>query len=161
MVSFMCDYSLYSVPNRLAMDGEELVVHRFQTGSLGLASVVDVARHECTRREASKGSVWHRIKCYFQDPMDRVPVPAVCIPPGTQIILKGIPGSTQQTYGLQKEEGAIFVQTSAEGNTYRDALRFYNGAQVRLQDLRIGQLVEVLSLAGSSEQPLLRELQMQ
>ena len=34
----MCDYSLAGVPNRLAMEGEELVVHRFPTGAPGLTS---------------------------------------------------------------------------------------------------------------------------
>ncbi len=38
----MCDYSLMAVPNRLAQEGEELVMHRFPTGSLGLASPVDL-----------------------------------------------------------------------------------------------------------------------
>jgi len=33
----MCDYSLMGVPNRLAQEGEDLVTHRFRTGSLGLA----------------------------------------------------------------------------------------------------------------------------
>ncbi len=28
----MCDYSLMSIPNRLASEGEELVVHWFETG---------------------------------------------------------------------------------------------------------------------------------
>jgi hypothetical protein len=28
----MCDYSLAGVPNRLAVEGEELVVHRFPNG---------------------------------------------------------------------------------------------------------------------------------
>lgn len=28
----MCDYSLAHVPNRLAVEGEELVVYRFGTG---------------------------------------------------------------------------------------------------------------------------------
>ena len=31
----MCDYSLAHFPNRLAVAGEELVVHRFNTGTLG------------------------------------------------------------------------------------------------------------------------------
>ena len=34
----MCDYSLAGIPNRLAVEGEELAVHRFPTGSIGLAS---------------------------------------------------------------------------------------------------------------------------
>ena len=33
----MCDYSLAGLPNRLAVEGEQLVVHRFQTGAMGLA----------------------------------------------------------------------------------------------------------------------------
>ena len=28
----MCDYSLHSIQTRLAVEGEELVVHRFATG---------------------------------------------------------------------------------------------------------------------------------
>ena len=40
----MCDYSLMAVPNRLAREGEELVAHRFPTGSLGLASPMDLKR---------------------------------------------------------------------------------------------------------------------
>ena len=34
----MCDYSLQGIRNRLAEQGEILVVHRFQTGSKGRTS---------------------------------------------------------------------------------------------------------------------------
>ena len=34
----MCDYSLQGIENRLAEEGEVLVVHRFHTGSKGLSS---------------------------------------------------------------------------------------------------------------------------
>jgi hypothetical protein len=34
----MCDYSLAHYPNRLAVEGEQLVVHRFSSGTVGLAS---------------------------------------------------------------------------------------------------------------------------
>ncbi len=37
----MCDYSLMTVPNRLAREGEKLIFHRFPTGSMGLASQSD------------------------------------------------------------------------------------------------------------------------
>ena len=37
----MCDYSLMAIPNRLAVSGEELIVHRFEAGSVGLASAFD------------------------------------------------------------------------------------------------------------------------
>ena len=49
----MCDYSLMGIPNRLACEGEDLVVHQFRTGSRGLtpstsATTTDNAQ---TRRE--------------------------------------------------------------------------------------------------------------
>ena len=31
----MCDYSLMAIPNRLAVSGEELLVHKFEEGSVG------------------------------------------------------------------------------------------------------------------------------
>src|SRR6516164_7099987 len=34
----MCDYSLAGLPNRLAVEGEQLLVYRFTTGAMGLAS---------------------------------------------------------------------------------------------------------------------------
>ncbi len=40
----MCDYSLMTLPNRSAIFGEELVVHRFESGVLGLASVPNQKR---------------------------------------------------------------------------------------------------------------------
>ena len=43
----MCDYSLMAVPNRLAQEGEELVTHRFPTGSLGLASPANLKHVAC------------------------------------------------------------------------------------------------------------------
>ena len=38
----MCDYSLMAIANRVAVSGDELVVHRFQTGTVGLASASDL-----------------------------------------------------------------------------------------------------------------------
>jgi hypothetical protein len=37
----MCDYSLMMVRSRLAVEGEELVAHRFQSGTVGLVSCAD------------------------------------------------------------------------------------------------------------------------
>jgi hypothetical protein len=36
-VEVMCDCALMGVPNRIAVEGEQLVVHRFRNGLLGLA----------------------------------------------------------------------------------------------------------------------------
>ena len=131
----MCDYSLCGIPNRLAIDGEELVVHRFRTGSVGLASRVDL--QECERLKAGK-TFWRRLKAYlknFIEADDSAAAPAVCIPPGAYLIVRGIPADLQKHWRISQAEPAVFVQTSAEVDQYRDAVCFHNGCQVRLQDL--------------------------
>jgi hypothetical protein len=155
----MCDYSLYAVPNRLVVEGEQLVVHRFPMGSLGMASVADVRRIEVAQTVAPKMTWWEKFKSCFEDEPATSKVCAVCVPPGAHLILKSIPRALQQRFGLQEEEGVVFTQISADVNSYRDAVRFNNGVQIRLQELQVGQLVEVLSLAGARTELFERELQ--
>ncbi len=63
----MCDYSLACMPNRLALQGEELVVQSFPTGALGLAS----PKIPLSRLWSAKAT------------------PAVCVPPGATPPRKG------------------------------------------------------------------------
>src|SRR5882724_8972282 len=87
----MCDYSLGGLPNRLAVDGEELTVHRFSTGSIGLAACCDVHPAH-VERPLRKKSVWESIRNFFAEVSDEhSKAPAVCIPPGAQLILKSVP----------------------------------------------------------------------
>jgi len=138
----MCDYSLMAVPNRLAQEGEELVTHRFPTGSLGLASYSDLQRATCVVR--GKKSFWNTLKDFF-DPPQSNDVCAVCIPPGARLRL-------EQTNGPAEE--VTFTQITATVNSYRDAIRFSNGRQVRLQELREGMRVKVLDLSMAEERSL-------
>ena len=149
----MCDYSLHVYPNRLAVDGEELVVHRFGGASLGLASPSDlrpVVNASSCKATAKKPSSWTAIKEWFianrpqWQPDQRIP--AVCVPPGARLILKDIPKGLQRELGIGEVEEVKFVEISAEVNTYRDAIRFKNSRQLLLQALREGQRVRVLSL---------------
>jgi len=143
----MCDYSLFAIPNRLAKEQEDLVAHRFPTGSMGLASPVDLCKSAQQRREApGRQGLWSAIKNFFTMPKME-PVPAVCIPPGASLRLQDIPMRLQQELGVRAEEDVVFTQTSASVNTYRDAVRFPNGRELNLQELREGQKVKVLSLA--------------
>lgn len=128
----MCDYSLAGVPNRLAMEGEELVVHRFPTGALGLTS----PHTSPVRSWLSKVG------------LARV-TPAVCLPPGTRLLLRDIPTDLQDALGVGAAEEVTFVQQSAEVYRYRDAVRFQNGRKILLQHLRCSQRVDVLSLSSS------------
>jgi hypothetical protein len=128
----MCDYSLAGIPNRLAMEGEELVVHRFPTGAVGLAS----PNTSLARSWFSK--VWSA----------RV-TPSVCVPPGARLLLRDIPANLQDALGVGAAEEVAFVQQSAEAYRYRDAVRFQNSREILLQKLQCGQRVGVLSLSSS------------
>ncbi|SPE32109.1 conserved hypothetical protein [Candidatus Sulfopaludibacter sp. SbA6] len=150
----MCDYSLMAVPNRLAREGEELVAHRFPTGSLGLASPADLKRAS-DRAPSARRTFWCLMKDFFNPPRT-VPVPAVCIPPGARMKLLDIPARLQQDLGVGPCEAVTFTQISAAVNSYRDAVRFSNGREVRLQELREGQRVRVLDLSLAEELDLER-----
>lgn len=150
----MCDYSLMAVPNRLAREGEELVAYRFPTGSLGLASAGDVKRATAPSAHPPK-TLWMRLMDFFNPPRPE-PVCAVCIPPGARLRLADIPMRLQYEYGTGLVEDVTFTQISALPNSYRDAVRFANGREVRLQELREGQRVQVLDLSVAEELDLNR-----
>ena len=141
----MCDYSLHVFPNRLAVNEEELVVHRFGGTSLGLASRLDLDLQVPPPK--GHGSLWTRMKAWFEvQSRLNAPIPAVCVPPGARLLLRDIPKNLQRELGVGGFEEVDFTEISADVNTYRDALRFSNGRQVLLQALREGQRVTVLSL---------------
>ena len=150
----MCDYSLMAVPNRLAQENEELVVHRFPTGSLGLASPLEV-KQAAPARGARRKTFWQAALEFFNPPRTE-PVAAVCIPPGARLHLQDIPVRVQHELGIGPVEDVTVTQISAAVNSYRDAVRFSNGREVRLQELREGQRVRVLDLSVAEELDLER-----
>ncbi len=145
----MCDYSLCGIPNRLAVEGEQLVVHRFCTGSMGLASPKDLEVQ--VAKAETKTTFWQRFKDFFEPTRQASFVPAVCIPPGAQLIVKDLPPDLQRQWRVAEREAVTFTQISADANSYRDAIRFRNGYEIRLQDLREGMRVEVIMLADVTD----------
>jgi hypothetical protein len=137
------------VPNRLARQNEDLVAHRFPTGSLGLASPADLKRLAGSPRTARQ-SLWRVVKDFFNPPKTET-VPAVCIPPGARLRLQDIPVRLQSELGVGPVAEVTFTQISAAVNSYRDAVRFANGREVRLQELREGQRVRVLDLSMAED----------
>ena len=152
----MCDYSLLNVPNRLAVEGEPLVIHRFQTGSRGLAPVAEFEAPATERHAPTKGrGWWSDLKSYFT-PSPEKAICAVCIPPGARLLLQDIPEWLQREYQVGAAEGVTFTQISALEYHYRDAVRFANGREILLQKLEEGQRVEVLYLSAREELPQVR-----
>jgi hypothetical protein len=153
----MCDYSLHALPNRLAVEGEQLLVHRFPTGTLGLASPYDLQTPAALPDQTNTGW-WSRVKSWWSLSSEK-PIPAVCIPPGAQLMLRDIPRRLQQQLGVGNEEEVTFAQLNADAYSYRDAVRFNNGREVLLQKLGVGQRVDILCLAPVEEVPLQMRLE--
>jgi len=80
------------------------------------------------------------------------PTPAVCIPPGARLMIHDMPASLQKQLAIAAEAEVTFMQTSAVENRHRDAVRFRNGRVLRLQELTVGQRVQVFDLGNSSEE---------
>src|SRR5260370_38178089 len=102
----MCDYSLAGIPNRLAAEGEQLMVYRFYTGARGLTSP-----------NTSLWRFWSK------------QTPAVCVPPGARLLLRDIPKTLQQHFDLQATEKVTFAQLNAEAYEFRDAVQITNGRE--------------------------------
>lgn len=139
----MCDYSLMGVPNRLARAGEELVLYRFHTGTLGFTSLLEARECQYPR------SFWHRLTRSSFSPV--AAVPAVCIPPGARLRLEDVPNSLQLRLEVGQKEEVTFTQLSVEAHRHRDAVRFDNGRTSRIQDLRPGMRAKVLDLSRGSD----------
>src|SRR5260370_34976392 len=118
----MCDYSVVCSASRLTVEGEQLTVHRFPTGTLGLASLCPGLKE-------------------FLLPAS---TPAVCVPPVARLLLRDIPGSSQWRFGVGGVEEVTFVEQSAGRFSDRDALRLANGRELSLHHLGSVQRVEVL-----------------
>lgn len=134
----MCDYSLHGIRNRLAEEGETLVVHRFFTGSKGLTSP------EYLKPTMPPKGLLAAVKKFFAAEPE---VCAVCVPDGAELVVHGIPRRLQEAHCLNADEVVTFRQLSLEAHTYRDAVEFRNGVRIRLQELENGQQVEVLALS--------------
>ena len=146
----MCDYSLGGLPNRLATEGEELIVHRFRTGSKGLASPADLRPAKPVAVPAPQMSLWRRLKNFFvEQPYGTLQPCAVCVPPGATLLVKNVPADLQLRWSVGPDEEVRFVQCSADVNRYRDSLQFKNQRRILLQELREGMCLQVVSLGGS------------
>ena len=148
----MCDYSLHAIKTRLGVEGEHLVVHRFHTGSLGLAPAPGDLE---SPRPQAKRNFWRMFFGLETKELSGGAVCAVCIPPGASLVLRDIPERLRRQLKVKETEQVTFTQLSACEFTYRDAMCFRNGVSVLLQHLEPGQRVEVVTL--SRPEPLVEE----
>lgn len=144
----MCDYSLMSLPNRLAVCGEELVVHRFELGAVGLASASELCAPQIQDEVPAAGFFAKLKRVLFPPPPPSCT--AVCIPPGARLLVRDIPEQLQRNLKLSGPvQEVVFTQLGTVG--FRDAVRFANGQELLLQTLVEGQKVRVLALSADEE----------
>lgn len=146
----MCDYSLGGLPNRLAKEGDELVVHKFRTGSMGLASAADL-KIPTIKAEAPRRTMWEHVRSFLESEPRANDVCAICIPPGAKLTLSNVPAEVQARWSVKEGAEVVFTQTSAMANTYRDAIVMPDGRAALLQCLPEGMRVNVVSLGGTEE----------
>ena len=159
----MCDYSLHAEASRLAREGERLVVHRFHSGSMGLASASELQTVEAAAScgERSKRSWWSSLWNWLGMDTPCAGVPAVCIPPGALLMVRDIPKGLRKELGVGEVEEVKFIQRDpAAAFTYHDGIRFTNSKEVLLQRLKEGQRIDVLSLGCEFMEEPERELEL-
>jgi hypothetical protein len=145
----MCDYSLMSLPNRLAVCGEELVVRKFQFGCMGLVSELDLHRTKETKPRGY-GLLETLKRALFPTVSHQCPV--VCIPPGAELLVRDIPQELAVELGVgSTTQQVVFTQIGTSG--FRDAIRFPNGVELLLQKLKEGQRIRVLALSSEDRDP--------
>jgi len=143
----MCDYSLYTVNNRLAFESDDLVLHRFDTGSLGFCAVSEL-RQEMDRGALARG--WSSFMRWLF-PRKKCGLTAVCVPPGARLLISEVPKNARPGFELLEMESVEFTQLSEMSYAYRDALRLPDGKTVLLQKLPEGLRATVMALAAEDE----------
>jgi hypothetical protein len=149
----MPDFSLQEAPRRVAVAGEILVTYRFRTGSIGLASPLEMAAKGVRCKIGSRRSWWSAWK--FR--MDRLRRPgiaaAVRVSPGTRLRVNSVPSEIRREFGIDAVENVNCVQLGAEAVCDRDAIRFRNGRHVLLQRFGEGVWFEVLADGSQDQKP--------
>jgi len=145
----MCDYSPHSIRNRLAEVGEDLVLHKFETGSFGFASAADLRECEVKNEKASS-SIWGVMKDWLLLPRHSERLPTICVPPGAQLLLRDIPTKVQASLCIRASEVVVFTELHARRYRFRDALLLPNATRVLLQDLPQGLHAVVLSMSSDT-----------
>jgi hypothetical protein len=141
----MCDYSLHGLPNRLAIEGEQLVTRRFPTHSIGLASPRDIMAAKYVQQEGDSRSSWWSMLKHCIPSRNRAAVPAVCIPPGAHLRMYTSPSHSLRNIGVRPIEEVTFVQATTTPFQYRDGIELRNGSRILLQVLPEGVRFDVLS----------------
>ncbi len=125
----MCDHLFDSTQDRLAREGEDLTLHRFESGEMGFASDTDLIEYEISKRKAAS-SFWGTVKDWLLLPSGSQTIPAVCVTPGTTLLLTDIPKAIQSSLCIEESEIVVFSELHSPAYSFRDALVLPNTTRV-------------------------------
>jgi len=92
------------------VEGEQLVLHNASTGSMDLVSITDIPHSDAALGQPRKRTFLQRIANSSENVAEgSPPIATVFVPSGTYLMLKGLQTSLQQRYGMEGDEGTIFV----------------------------------------------------
>ncbi|HWE52621.1 MAG TPA: hypothetical protein VG273_22705 [Bryobacteraceae bacterium] len=138
----MFDLSARRTLDRLAVQGEEVVVHKFRNRNARLVPGPEFDDWRARRR----GGFWQWLMDLFSSGDEALTV--VHIPPGTWVRLVGIPEVLRGRAGKCQE--AIFMQLLGPGGECRDALSLAYGNAL-LQFVPHGQRLKILWLSSAQD----------
>jgi hypothetical protein len=141
----MCNASLHTTQNRLAEEGEDLILHRFQSGTLKFVSAFDRTKLEHAAARGETAGFWSSLKHRIRN---QRPLRRVLIPPGSRLLLVDIPQSLRTSPSWGTSAVVVFIEIVERSNSYRDGVVFPQGARVPLQDLPEGLHALVLSTSA-------------
>lgn len=135
----MCDYSLERYDSTLAQEGQNLVTHRFDSGSMGLIN--DPRDVQTPTKTGIAGRIMNLVTNTQSAPTQHCPV---CVPPGAILQVTHQDGSVHTVK---------FDQITMEAFRYRDAFEYPDGRKVLIQKIPEGTRVTVLSLSKTDPEP--------
>jgi hypothetical protein len=145
-----------NVTNRPALEGEELVVHKFRNGLIRMVSRSDYSRWKISSQDGVSNGAVARVFRSLVNAFLRYliapgllrcgcdPSPVIAVPADALLRVYGIDPDMQRQHGLDATEDALFVEITLLLGRSRDALCFGNGVVIPLQALPEGQRVRVL-----------------
>src|SRR5262245_45013984 len=101
----MCDYSLHEYQNRLAQEGETLIVHRFMSNTVGLTSPAELQAATTEKANQRRPGFWSSLRDFFSEPTEKAT--AVCVPPGARLLLGNIPARLRRKLNVGDEEEVV------------------------------------------------------
>jgi hypothetical protein len=148
--------SSMNVTNRPALEGEELVAHKFRNGLIRMVSRSDYSRWKISSQDGvSNGplarafrSLVNALLRYLIAP-GRLrsgcdPSPVIAVPTDALLRVYGIGPDMQRRHRLNATEDALFVEITLLLGCGSEGLCFGNGVVIPLQALPEGQRVRVL-----------------